>query len=42
MIDPLLVIQLQKWYNGLYRGEKYLVLIGLALILLTIILWVTK
>ena len=29
-------------YNGLYRGEKYLVLIGTFLVILTLLLWVTK
>ena len=30
-----------KWYRNLYRGERILVLIGLALILVMLALWVT-
>ena len=30
-----------KWYKNLYRGERFLVLIGLAIILVMMALWVT-
>ena len=30
-----------KWYRNLYKGERILVLIGLALILVMLALWVT-
>ena len=31
-----------KWYRNLYKGERILVLIGLALILVMLALWVTN
>jgi|APGre2960657373_1045057.scaffolds.fasta_scaffold290380_3 hypothetical protein len=42
MIDPILANKIKVWYNGLYRGEKYLVLLGTFLFILTMLLWVTK
>ena len=33
--------ELKEWYRNLYRGERILVLIGLALILVMLALWVT-
>ena len=33
--------ELKEWYRNLYRGERILVLIGLALILVMLGLWVT-
>jgi len=42
MIDPILVNKIKVWYNGLYRGEKYLVLLGTFLFILAVLLWVTK
>ena len=42
MIDPILANKIKVWYNGLYRGEKYLVLIGIFLFILAALLWVTK
>jgi hypothetical protein len=42
MIDPILANKIKVWYNGLYRGEKYLVLIGTFLFILIMLLWVTK
>lgn len=31
-----------KWYRNLYKGERILVLIGLAIILVMLALWVTN
>ena len=31
----------KRWYKNLYKGERILVLIGLALILVMLALWVT-
>ena len=31
-----------KWYRNLYKGERILVLIGLALIFVMLALWVTN
>ena len=42
MIDPIFVNRIKTWYNGLYRGERYLVLLGLFLLILTLLMWVTK
>ena len=42
MIDPILANKIKAWYNGLYRGEKYLVLLGTFLFILIMLLWVTK
>ena len=42
MIDPILASKIKVWYNGLYRGEKYLVLIGTFLFILIMLLWATK
>jgi len=42
MIDPIIANKIKAWYNGLYRGEKYLVLIGTFLVILAALLWVTK
>ena len=42
MIDPIIANKIKTWYNGLYRGEKYLVLIGTFLFILAVLLWVTK
>jgi hypothetical protein len=42
MIDPILANKIKVWYNGLYRGEKYLVLLGTFLFILIMLLWVTK
>ena len=33
--------ELNEWYRNLYKGERILVLIGLALILVMLALWVT-
>ena len=33
--------ELKEWYRNLYKGERILVLIGLALILVMLGLWVT-
>ena len=33
--------ELKEWYRNLYKGERILVLIGLALILVMLALWVT-
>lgn len=33
--------ELKEWYRNLYRGERILVLIGLALIIVMLALWVT-
>ena len=33
--------ELKEWYRNLYRGERILVLIGLALILVMLALWIT-
>ena len=32
---------IKEWYKNLYRGERILVLIGLALIFVMLALWVT-
>ena len=32
---------IKEWYKNLYRGERILVLIGLALIIVMLALWVT-
>ena len=42
MIDPIIANKIKAWYNGLYRGEKYLVLIGTFLFILILLLWATK
>ena len=42
MFDPIFVNRIKTWYNGLYRGERYLVLLGLFLLILTLLMWVTK
>ena len=42
MIDPIIANKIKAWYNGLYRGEKYLVLLGTFLFILIMLLWVTK
>lgn len=42
MIDPILANKIKVWYNGLYRGEKYLVLLGTFLFILIMLLWATK
>jgi hypothetical protein len=42
MIDPILANKIKVWYNGLYRGEKYLVVLGTFLFILIMLLWVTK
>jgi hypothetical protein len=33
--------ELKEWYRNLYKGERILVLIGLALIIVMLALWVT-
>ena len=33
--------ELKEWYRNLYKGERILVLIGLVLILVMMVLWVT-
>ena len=37
MIDPIIANKIKTWYNGLYRGEKYLVLIGTFLVILAVL-----
>lgn len=33
--------ELKEWYRNLYKGERILVLIGLAVLLVMLTLWVT-
>jgi len=33
--------ELKEWYRNLYKGERILVLIGLVLIIVMAVLWVT-
>jgi hypothetical protein len=33
--------ELKEWYRNLYKGERILVLIGLAILLVMLALWVT-
>ena len=33
--------ELKEWYRNLYKGERILVLIGLALIIVMAALWIT-
>jgi hypothetical protein len=42
MFDPIFLNRIRVWYNGLYRGERYMVIIGLAFIILTLLMWVTR
>jgi hypothetical protein len=42
MIDPIIANKIKTWYNGLYRGERYLVLLGTFLFILIMLLWVTQ
>lgn len=42
MIDPIIANKIKTWYNGLYRGERYLVLLGLFLFILALLLWATN
>jgi hypothetical protein len=39
-MDPLW-IDLKRWYYSLYRGQRYLVWMAVALFTLTIVGWVT-
>ena len=33
--------EIKEWYRNLYKGERILVLIGLVLILVMMVLWIT-
>jgi len=36
------VSEFERWYNNLYRGEKILVKIGIAIFIVMIAFWVTR
>ena len=41
-MDPLLLNKFKHWYRSLYRSERYLFIICIAVICIMVVAWITK